>query len=137
MSPLTGEWPIRVYYEDTDHSGAVYYANYLRFFERGRTELLRSLGFEPDLLAQRERVLFVVYRIGVDYRRPALFNDVLRIVTRVDGLGRTWIEFHQTVYREGESVPLSCGWVVVACVEPEGFRPIRIPAALQRALEVP
>ncbi|HKJ71401.1 MAG TPA: tol-pal system-associated acyl-CoA thioesterase [Gammaproteobacteria bacterium] len=134
MTSVVGELPVRVYYEDTDHGGGVYYANYLRFFERGRTELLRALGFEQDELARNHQVLFVVRRVEVDYLRPAVFNDRLRVVSEVSDLGRARVVFDQAVYREGELRPLCQASVEVACVEPKAFRPARIPEGIRRAL---
>ncbi|MEJ1469461.1 MAG: YbgC/FadM family acyl-CoA thioesterase, partial [Candidatus Sedimenticola sp. (ex Thyasira tokunagai)] len=72
-------WPVRVYYEDTDSGGVVYYANYLKFMERARTEWLRQLGFEQDELLEKEGILFAVRRVAVDYLRPARFNDELLV----------------------------------------------------------
>lgn len=134
MSSVTGEWPIRVYYEDTDHGGGVYYANYLRFFERGRTELLRAVGFEQDELARSQGILFVVRRVEVDYREPARFNDLLQVVSEVTEMGRARVVFDQAVYREGEHRPLCQGRVEVACVTAGNFRPARIPAGIRQAL---
>ena len=82
LSALPGfQWPVRVYYEDTDSGGVVYYANYLRFMERARTEWMRELGFEQDVLIREEGVIFAVRSAKVDYLRPALFNDELNVVT--------------------------------------------------------
>jgi len=131
---VAGEWPIRVYYEDTDHGGGVYYANYLRFMERGRTELLRALGFEQDELAHTQGVVFVVRRVEVDYLRPAVFNDMLRVVSEVTDLGRARVVFDQAVYREGDHEPLCQGRIEVACVAAGTFRPARIPTGIRRAL---
>jgi acyl-CoA thioester hydrolase len=72
-------WPVRVYYEDTDCGGVVYYANYLRFMERARTEWLRALGFEQDVLATQHGVIFAVRSVALDFNRPARFNDLLRV----------------------------------------------------------
>jgi acyl-CoA thioester hydrolase len=134
VSPVAGEWPIRVYYEDTDHGGGVYYANYLRFFERARTELLRALGFEQDELAHSQGVLFVVRRAEVDYLRPAVFNDLLRVVSEVTELSRARVVFDQAIYREGDHQPLCRGRMEVACVAAGTFRPARIPAGIRHAL---
>ncbi|MFA9459837.1 tol-pal system-associated acyl-CoA thioesterase [Thiohalorhabdus methylotrophus] len=131
---VVGEWPVRVYYEDTDHGGGVYYANYLKYFERGRTELLRALGFEQDDLMGREGLLFVVRKVEADYLRPAVFNDRLRVVTEVADLGRARVDFEQSVLREGETKPLCRGRVQVACVGAGDFRPSPIPEAVRRAL---
>jgi acyl-CoA thioester hydrolase len=131
---LAGQWPVRVYYEDTDHGGGVYYANYLKFFERGRTELLRAAGFEQDELARETGILFVVRRVEVDYLRPAVFNDALQVVTEVSDLGRSRVDFAQAIYRQGEEAPLCHGVVRIACVTADAFRPARIPQALKTAL---
>lgn len=131
---VIGEWPVRVYYEDTDHGGGVYYANYLKFFERGRTELLRTLGLEQDEVARQYGILFIVSRVEVDFLRPAVFNDALQVVTEVTRLGRARAKFAQAVYREGETEPLCRGIVEVACVEGDSFRPARIPDRIRGAL---
>jgi acyl-CoA thioester hydrolase len=134
MTSPVGRWPIRIYYEDTDHGGAVYYANYLKFFERGRTELLRELGFEQDVLARDQQVLFVVTRVAVDYRRPAVFNDRLLVTTRPGAPGQARVAFEQAIYREGEEAALCEGRIDVACVDPVRQRPARIPADVRAAL---
>jgi len=79
----TFTWPVRIYYEDTDAGGVVYYANYLKFFERARTEMLRAEGFEQDQLLQNEGVLFVVRSVQVDYLTPARFNEQLQVDCQV------------------------------------------------------
>ena len=81
-------WPIRVYWEDTDAGGVVYYATYLKFLERARTEWLRTLGVEQPALAEQDGVVFVVRRVEVDYLRPAMFNDSLTVVCRLVDTGR-------------------------------------------------
>ncbi len=131
---VKGEWSVRVYYEDTDAGGGVYYANYLKFFERGRTELLRALGFEQDAVARAHRILFLVQHVEVDYLRPAVFNDALKVVTEVSHMGWARADFAQAVYRQGETQPLCCGWVRIACVEVGTFRPKRIPDPIRKAL---
>ena len=83
-------WPVRVYYEDTDSGGVVYYANYLKFMERARTEWLRARGFEQDVLLGEHRLMFAVRSLSVDYHRPARFNDLLAVLSRLpeaQGLG--------------------------------------------------
>ena len=76
-------WPVRVYYEDTDAGGVVFYANYLKFFERARTEMLRSAGFEQDRLLSEESVIFVVRSISVDYLKPARFNEQIEVSAKI------------------------------------------------------
>jgi acyl-CoA thioester hydrolase len=121
-------WPVRVYYEDTDAGGVVYYANYLRFLERARTEWLRSLGFEQDALARDAGVIFAVRRVEVDYLKPARFNDALTVHARIAERGRASLVFAQEI-RRGDEV-LVKGMVKVACLEAASFRPAPIPAAI-------
>ena len=94
-------WPVRVYYEDTDAGGVVYYANYLRFLERARTEWLRALGFEQDALARDAGVIFAVRRVEVDYLKPARFNDALTVHARIAERGRASLVFAQEVIALG------------------------------------
>lgn len=119
-------WPVRVYWEDTDAGGVVYYANYLKFLERARTEWLRALGIEQPELAERDGVLFVVRRVEADYLKPARFNDVLSVACRVVEVGRASLEIDQRIYRADEL--LLTGRVRAACVTAGAFRPARIPA---------
>jgi acyl-CoA thioester hydrolase len=121
-------WPVRVYYEDTDRGGVVYYANYLRFLERARTEWLRALGFEQSALAQRERVLFVVRSVAVEYLKPSLFDDNLQISVEAVKVGAGQIEFLQRVLRDHEVLVTAS--IRVACVDAGTFRPVRMPQAL-------
>jgi acyl-CoA thioester hydrolase len=129
-----GWWPVRVYYEDTDHGGGVYYANYLKYMERGRTEMLRALGFDQTGLARDDGLLFVVRRVTADYHRPAVFDDALWVWTAVADPGRARVDFDQAVYRAGESDPLCTGRVRVACVDAAAGRPAAVPAGLRSAL---
>jgi len=122
-------WPVRVYYEDTDAGGVVYYANYLKFMERARTEWLRALGFEQTALTQEDGVIFVVRKVSVEYRQPAVFNDPLEATAYPAEIGRTRIVFQQTVERDG--AVLASGRVEVACVNAVSFKPARIPALLR------
>jgi acyl-CoA thioester hydrolase len=128
------EWPIRVYYEDTDAGGVVFYANYLRFMERARSEWLRSLGFEQDRLMQDPGVMFTVRRTEVDYCLPARFNDELSVITRVDKLSGASITFAQQIFRLGEDKPLVEGLVQVACVTMD-MKPARIPLSIKALLQ--
>ncbi|MEL7449446.1 MAG: tol-pal system-associated acyl-CoA thioesterase [Pseudomonadota bacterium] len=130
-------WPVRVYYEDTDVGGVVYYANYLRYLERARTEWLRSFGIEQDRLLESERLMFVVTRASIDYRSPARFNDELTVSVEVTGNMRTSLEFHQSVHREdadGDRRLICEGQVRVACVSADSLRPRRLPASVMEAL---
>ncbi len=102
-------WPVRVYYEDTDSGGVVYYANYLKFMERARTEWLRSLGFEQDQLLEKEGVLFAVRRVEVDYRRPARFNDALTVSASIKSRGKASLTFQQEIRSEDDDRLLCAG----------------------------
>ncbi len=121
-------WPVRVYYEDTDAGGVVYYANYLRFFERCRTEWLRALGFDQASLARRDGVVFVVASAELRFRRPARLDDALSIEARVQERSAGSMVFEQRALRGAE---LLCeGRFKVACVDAQSFKPTRLPAAL-------
>ncbi len=126
-------WPVRVYYEDTDHGGVVYYANYLRFMERARTEFLRHYGFEQDQLIENEGVIFAVRSVEVDYRRPARFNDLLEVSARVVQRGGASFTVHQEVRRNG--VVLCSGKVKIACLEAGTLRPVPMPQQIVTAMD--
>ena len=128
----TFDWPVRVYWEDTDAGGVVYYANYLKFLERARTEWLSALDLEQDHLARDAGVLFVVRRVEVDYLRPARFNERLLVRSRLSELGRASLVMMQEVVRGSER--LLTARVQVACVEPNGFRPARMPGFVTERL---
>lgn len=121
----------RVYYEDTDFGGVVYYANYLKFYERGRTEALRAAGV--DQIALKEAgLVFVVRRFEVDYLSPARFDDLLEVETGVTRLGGASAEMAQRILRGGET--LSTARARVACMDSQG-RPARFPPEVRRALD--
>jgi len=126
-------WPVRVYYEDTDSGGVVYYANYLKFMERGRTEWLRDLGFEQDHLIEQQKLIFAVRSIAVDYHKPARFNDALRVTVTVEKLGRVSIEFRQTIKRGTEI--LCEGLVRLASLDSEKLRPKALPKEIAEKIE--
>ncbi|HEX9626786.1 MAG TPA: tol-pal system-associated acyl-CoA thioesterase [Acidiferrobacterales bacterium] len=117
--------PVRVYYEDTDTGGVVYYANYLKFMERARTEWLRSLGFEQDELSRNEGVIFAVRAARVEYRKPARFNDLLEVSVALGSTGPASIRFEQEVRRDGEL--LASGEIKIACIDVNTFSPHPIP----------
>lgn len=129
----TFTWPVRVYWEDTDAGGVVYYANYLKFLERARTEWLSHLGLEQDRLADEAGVVFVVRRVEADYLRPARFNDRLEVRCALRELSRISLTMAQRVLR-GEEVLLEAV-VKVVCVDRGAFRPAKIPPFVMRALE--
>lgn len=130
-------WPVRVYYEDTDAGGVVYHSQYLNFMERARTEMLRSQGFEQDTLAQQLKVLFVVRSLQLDYLRPARFNEQLLVTTSVKKIARVSLDFQQMIYREpmagAERQLLVSAAVKVACIDAGRFRPVAIPSVIQEA----
>lgn len=122
---------VRVYYEDTDAGGIVYYGNYLRFAERGRTELLRSLGFENSLLGSADGVVFVVRRVVVDYLKPGLLDDFLTVETKLTKIGGTSMEMEQSVFRHNDM--LCSMTVTLVCVGRESLRPVRFPEKVKDA----
>lgn len=129
--------PVRVYYEDTDAGGVVYYANYLKFFERCRTEWIRALGFGQSQLAAEQGVVFVVRSASANYLRPARLDDALRVDLQVTSLGRASLALHQQVWRLGGAAPelLVSGEVQIACVLADTFRPAPIPETLRPKLQ--
>ena len=122
----------RVYWEDTDASGVVYYANYLRFLERARTEWLRSLGCEQTALQREAGVVFVVRAMTLDFLRSARLDDELLADVSLSRIGASAIELRQTISRESER--LVNADVKLACVRIAAFRPARIPRALRELL---
>lgn len=130
-------WPVRVYYEDTDAGGVVYYANYLKFLERARTEWLRALGFEQQSLREDHGVVFVVRRLELAYRRAARFDEALEVESSVLRAGRAGLDFSQTVWLAGEPrVACVSGTVALACVGIDDFRPRPIPRPLLTEIRV-
>lgn len=125
-------WPVRVYYEDTDAGGVVFYANYLKFMERGRTEYLRELGFEQDELAE-QGILFAVRRAEVDYLKAARFNDALLVSARVTQQKRASLLFEQEIKKESGEV-CSRGQISIVCVDKDSFRPKAIPEEILRKI---
>jgi acyl-CoA thioester hydrolase len=121
-------WPVRVYYEDTDAGGVVYYANYLKFIERARTEWLRAEGYEQTDLAQQHGIVFVVRSAAIDYLKPARFNDTLHVTVELIKVGAGHIDLLQRVMREDELIAKAS--VKVACVGMRTLRPVRIPQSL-------
>ena len=129
------QWPVRVYYEDTDSGGVVYYANYLRFMERARTEWMRALGFEQDQLIREEGIVFAVRTANIEYLRPARFNDLLTVMTELRQRGRASLTFIHTISRQHEdSQPCCTGEVKVACINAVSFRPQPIPDTLLKEI---
>jgi len=144
-------WRTRVYWEDTDAGGVVYYANYLRFMERARTEWLRALGFCQRELATRHGVLFAVTRVRIDYRRPARLDDELSVTCEPRSVGAASVVFAQNILRVSAPMPaqsseqpgafepapgvLTEAEVRIACLDARTFRPLRTPEFLLSAFE--
>lgn len=122
---------IRVYYEDTDLAGVVYYANYLKFMERGRTEALRTAGVDQVALKAAMGLVFVVHRLAIDYIAPARFDDLVEVVTRITRLRGASVEMAQEV-RRGDAC-LARASVAAACMD-VGGRPARLPGDVRQKL---
>ena len=136
-------WSVRVYWEDTDGGGVVYYANYLRFLERARTEWLRSCGVAQRSLAQDAGIVFVVRNLTIQYRSPARLDDELLISCEAQPQGATAIRFTQRISRllsdlaQEDVQTLADAQVQVVCVDAGTFRPKRLPSFLMKALAAP
>jgi len=125
-------WPIRVYYEDTDSGGVVYYANYLKFMERARTEWLRSYGLEQDDLRDQFGIIFAVRQVQIDYCLPAKFNDELVVTAKVNKKGKASILFEQSITRQSEI--LTTAKIKIACLDVDSFKPVAMPAEIYKKL---
>lgn len=123
---------VRVYYEDTDAGGVVYYANYLRFMERARTEWLRALGVNQDELARTSGVLFAVRRAAVEFLKPARLDEALSVTVAVARIGNASIEFAQEILRA--QTVLCTGAIKIACLAVDGFTPTEVPPTLRETL---
>jgi tol-pal system-associated acyl-CoA thioesterase len=122
----------RVYYEDTDAGGVVYHANFLRFTERARTEVLREMGFNQSHLKEKEKVLFVVRHMDIDFKRPGRLDDVLRVETSIAKLSASSMTMEQNIFVEDAAIAHTT--VVVVCID-LGFKPTRIPDSIRSKLE--
>ncbi len=126
---------MRVYYEDTDAGGVVYYANYLRFLERARTELLRALGVDQQRLRTDEGVVFAVRSAQVDFHKPAHLDDALSVTANVTNCRRASLMFEQKIFRTGTTSLLLCSAEIrVACLQAESLKPHPIPDYLLQEL---
>ena len=124
---------MRVYYEDTDAGGVVFYANYLKFFERARTEMLRALGYEQDKLIINESVIFAVRSVQVDYLRPARFNELLQVSAEVVFAKKVSLTFEQHITRGNDVLCQSI--IRIACLDANNMRPKIIPENLLELLK--
>ena len=133
-APQRFDWPVRVYWEDTDGGGIVYYANYLKFFERARTEWLRAMDVSQSVLAGSAGLVFVVSEVNLRYHAPARLDDMLQLRLQVRELGAARIALAQQAWRPsdaGAAQPLAEAAVRVGCVQAASLRPARIPADLR------
>jgi len=134
-------WPVRVYYEDTDSGGVVYYANYLKFMERARTEFLRHLGFEQDQLIEQLNIIFVVRFVQLDYKSPARFNDELTVTANLIELKKASMLFEQKIFHQNDNVNqqaniLCHGQIRIACLQADSFKPCAIPQSIMEVAGV-
>ena len=130
-------WPVRVYYEDTDAGGVVYYANYLKFAERARTEILRQGGFDHGRLEQELGLLIVVRSCAIDFLAPARLDDALEVRSRIANLGGASFMIRQEIFRTDKNLAdeiLAHADVRLVCVDGD-MRPVRLPPVLRQALE--
>lgn len=125
MSSKDFEFPIRIYYEDTDAGGVVYHANYLRFMERARTEWLRELGYELTTLAQEQGFLFAVRSATIDYLKPAHLNDLLHVHVSIARIGKASLDIEHEIYREQTLVCRAS--IKLAGIAVDTFRPMALP----------
>jgi len=131
-------WTVRIYYEDTDAGGIVFYANYLKFFERARTEWLRTAGIGQQALTESHGVMFVVKSTAVDYHAPAKLDDELKLTVVVERLGRASVQFLQEAWRvdEAQTRPLASGRIRIGCIDTRTFRPCPIPDEVLAKLRI-
>jgi acyl-CoA thioester hydrolase len=132
-SPHAFTIPVRVYYEDTDAAGVVYYANYLRYFERCRTDWMRAIGHEQAEMTRDHGVVFAVRSVTVDYLRPARLDDALTVGLELEKMGRAQVVLRQFVRRGDEE--LVTGTVQIVCVNLEKMKSTAIPEHLRTKLE--
>jgi acyl-CoA thioester hydrolase len=126
--------PVRIYWEDTDAGGIVYYANYLKFMERARTEWLRMLGVEQQSLVSEHGLMFVVVHADVSFRKPARYGDNLRVSCALEERGRASMTFRQQVVRESTGELLVAGLVRIACLDASKLKPRGLPAIVVEKL---
>ena len=134
MTPAVFTWPVRVYWEDTDAGGIVYYANYLKFMERARTEWLRVIGLEQGPL-QQQGYIFVILDTQVEYKRPGRYGDALTVTARIRERTRATLSFTQEIFRGGvEGELLVTGAIRVACLDAQSYKPKGLPKMLVEKL---
>jgi acyl-CoA thioester hydrolase len=127
-------WKARVYWEDTDGGGIVYYANYLKYLERARTEWLRSFGHSQSEQLRERGLAFTVIQLNVEYHRPARLDDELTISVGPERVGGTVVRFNQVIHRDSPQQLLVTAQVRVACIDMRTMRPTRLPAYLTQEI---
>ncbi|XOJ89406.1 tol-pal system-associated acyl-CoA thioesterase [Methylophilaceae bacterium Uisw_097] len=133
VTHLSFKWSVRIYFEDTDSGGVVYHSNYLKFMERARTEWLRSLNLNQADLKKKDKVMFVVAKVYIDYKKAAQFNDALDIETSVDNIGASKVDLTQNIMKNSELY--TSAKVSIACIHSETFKPQRIPKLIKQQME--
>lgn len=133
VSRLSFKWSVRIYFEDTDSGGVVYHSNYLKFMERARTEWLRSLNLNQAYLKKKDKIMFVVAKVYIDYKKAAQFNDALDIETSVDNIGASKVDLTQNIMKNSELY--TSAKVSIACIHSETFKPQRIPKLIKQQME--
>jgi len=128
------QWPIRIYYEDTDSGGVVYYVNYLKFMERARTEWLRSLSIEQDELIDESDVLFAVRKVAIDYKIAARFNDLLLVTTKITKVSGASIEVRQTITKDSKSTVICEADIKIVSLNATTFTPCALPEILKKKI---
>ena len=131
---LSFKWRVRIYFEDTDSGGVVYHSNYLKFMERARTEWLRSLHLNQAELKKKDKIMFVVAKVNIDYKKAARFNDELDIVTSVDNIGASKVDLTQNIMKNSDLY--TSAKVNIACIHSETFKPQRIPKLIKQQMEI-
>ena len=134
VSQLPFKWSVRIYFEDTDSGGVVYHSNYLKFMERARTEWLRSLQINQAELKKKDKIMFVVANVNIDYKKAARFNDELDIETSVDNIGASKVNLTQNIMKNLELY--TSAKVSIACIHSETFKPQRIPKLIKQQMEI-
>jgi acyl-CoA thioester hydrolase len=131
---MSFQWPVRVYYEDTDAGAVVYHTSYIRFFERARTEWLRSLGYTQSRLHDEQHVIFSVVSLSVQYLSPARLDDLLTVTLNAHSGGGASVNFSQSIVNLATEVTLASGEIRVACLDSVTFKPRRLPEDLRKEL---
>ena len=134
VSHLPFKWSVRIYFEDTDSGGVVYHSNYLKFMERARTEWLRSLDLNQADLKKKDKIMFVVANVNIDYKKAARFNDELDIETSIDKIGASRVDLTQNIMKNSDLY--TSAKVTIACINSETFKPQRVPKLIKQQMEI-